>query len=56
MRLHFGPIARVFAALDAAGQAAYEAEMLALINRCNRADDGTAVIPSEYLEVVATRR
>lgn len=56
MRTHFGPTVRTFAALDAAGQAAYAAELLALIDRFNRADDGTAVIPSEYLEVVATRR
>jgi SAM-dependent methyltransferase len=55
MRTHFGPTVRTFAALDAAGQAAYAADLLALIDRFNRADDGTAVIPSEYLEVVATR-
>ena len=56
MRTHFGPTVRTFAALDAAGQAAYADDLLALIDRFNRADDGTAVIPSEYLEVVATRR
>jgi SAM-dependent methyltransferase len=56
MQTHFGPTVRTFAALDAVGQAAYAADLLALIDRFNRADDGTAVIPSEYLEVVATRR
>ena len=56
MRAHFGPTLRTFAALDAAGQEAYAADLLALIDRFNRADDGTAVVPSEYLEVVATRR
>jgi SAM-dependent methyltransferase len=55
MRTHFGPTVRTFAALDAAGQNAYATDLLALIDRFNRADDGTAVIPSEYLEVVATR-
>ena len=31
-------------------------DLLALIARFNRAGDGTMVVPSEYLEVVVTRR
>lgn len=55
-RVHFGPVVRAFAALDEAGQAAYSADLLAAVARFNRADDGTMAVPSEYLEVVATRR
>lgn len=54
-RTYYGPLLKTFAALDLAGQKALENEVLALIARFNRADDGTAVIPSEYLEVVITR-
>jgi hypothetical protein len=31
-------------------------DLLALIGRMNRAEDGTMVVPSEYLEVVITKR
>jgi ubiquinone/menaquinone biosynthesis C-methylase UbiE len=52
---YYGPLLKVFAALDAAAQAALEAEIRQLIARFNRAADGTMVVPSEYLEVVITR-
>jgi hypothetical protein len=32
------------------------ADIMALISRMNRANDGTVVLPSEYLEVVITKR
>jgi ubiquinone/menaquinone biosynthesis C-methylase UbiE len=54
-RTYFGPTRHAFAALDATGQAALERDLLALLDRCNRADDGTLVVPSDYLEVVASR-
>jgi SAM-dependent methyltransferase len=54
-RTYYGPLLKTFAALDLAGQIALENDVLALIARFNRAEDGTAVIPSEYLEVVITR-
>jgi SAM-dependent methyltransferase len=53
---YFGPSRRTFAALDPAQRDAYERDLLALLRRHNRAEDGTVVIPSEYLEVVAVRR
>ena len=34
------------------GREALEADMLELIGRFNAADDGTMVVPSEYLEAV----
>jgi hypothetical protein len=47
---------KTFAALDAAGQAAFSRELIALIETHNRAGDGTLVLPSEYLEVVIERK
>ncbi len=55
-RTHFGPVKGVFDTIDDAGQEAYAADLLALLDRFNRADDGTLVAAAEYLEVVATRR
>jgi SAM-dependent methyltransferase len=55
-RTYFGPTITAFAALDPAGQADLERDLLALVRRFNRADDGTLVAPSDYLEVVAIRR
>jgi len=52
----YGPMNRTFGALDAARQAAFTRDLLALMERDNRSDDGTLVLPSEYLEVVITRR
>lgn len=47
---------KAFAALDAANQQGLRNDLLALIGKMNRADDGTVVVPSEYLEVVITKR
>ncbi len=55
-REFFGPVKRTFEALDPSGQEAYAADLLDLIRRANRADDGTVAAASEYLEVVAVRR
>jgi SAM-dependent methyltransferase len=54
-RTWYGPTIKAFGALDEAGQAALSADLLALIRSFNRADDGTAVIPSEYVEVIVRR-
>ena len=53
---YYGPMLKAFAALDAANQQGLQADLLALIARMNRAKDGTMVVPSEYLEVVITKR
>jgi SAM-dependent methyltransferase len=55
-RSYYGPINKLFAALDGDRQAAFARDLLALIARGNRATDGTLVLPSEYLEVVIDRR
>jgi len=55
-RTFYGPVLKAFAALDDAGRPKLAADLLALFGRFNRASDGTLVAPSDYLEVVATKR
>lgn len=55
-RAYYGPTVRAFAALDAAGQAALEADLLALLDSYDRSGDGTLVVSSEYLEVLVRKR
>lgn len=54
-RTFYGPVNKVFAALDAVRQAEFTRDILALIARDNRSGDGTMVLPAEYLEVVIER-
>lgn len=49
------PTIRTFAALDEAGQTALATDLLEVVREHNRSGDGTMVVPSEYLEVVAVR-
>jgi SAM-dependent methyltransferase len=53
---YYGPMLKAFAALDATNQQGLRSDLLALVGKLNRADDGTMVVPSEYLEVVITKR
>src|SRR5215212_10016157 len=53
---YYGPMLKAFAALDAANQQGLRNDLLALIGRLNRAEDGTMVVPSEYLEIVIVKR
>ena len=55
-RRYYGPTLKSFEAVGAEGRAALEADLLELIGRFNRAQDGTMVVPSEYLEAVIVRR
>jgi len=55
-RNYYGPMLKAFAALDAANQQGLRDDQLALIGRMNRAEDGTMIVPSEYLEIVIIRR
>lgn len=55
-RNYYGPMLKAFAALDAANQQGLRNDLLALISRMNRTEDGTVVVPGEYLEVVITKR
>jgi ubiquinone/menaquinone biosynthesis C-methylase UbiE len=52
---YYGPMLKAFAALDAKARTGLERDLLALIAEFNVARDGTAVIPSEYLEAVITK-
>jgi SAM-dependent methyltransferase len=55
-RTYYGPMNKTFGALDADRQAAFTQDLLALMESGNRSGDATLVLPSEYLEVVITRR
>jgi len=54
-RTYYGPVHKAFAALDADGQSALEAGLLALLRRANTAGGAGLVIPAEYLETVITK-
>jgi ubiquinone/menaquinone biosynthesis C-methylase UbiE len=55
-RTYYGPMLKAFGALDEAGQKGLHNDLIALIAQMNEADDGTMVVPSEYLEVVIVRK
>ena len=55
-RRYYGPTLKAFEAVGEEGRAALEADLLENIARFNRADDGTMVVPSEYLEAVIVTR
>ncbi|HSM40780.1 MAG TPA: class I SAM-dependent methyltransferase [Afifellaceae bacterium] len=55
-RTYYGPMHKAFAALDDAGGESLDREIRDLIGRFNEAEDGTLVLPSDYAEVVITRR
>jgi ubiquinone/menaquinone biosynthesis C-methylase UbiE len=55
-RRYYGPTLKSFEAVGAEGREALEADLLDLISHFNRADDGTMVVPSEYLEAVIVTR
>jgi ubiquinone/menaquinone biosynthesis C-methylase UbiE len=55
-KTYYGPTLKAFAALDEGKRHGLASDMLALIGRMNRAEDGTMVVRSEYLEIVITRR
>src|SRR5712691_10562047 len=55
-RTYFGPTLKAFEALDATGQENLAQDLLDIVRRFNRSGDDTMVAPSDYLEVVATRR
>jgi SAM-dependent methyltransferase len=53
---YYGPMLKAFAALDETKQNGLKHDLYALVARMNKADDGTMVVPSEYLEIVITKR
>lgn len=54
-RTYYGPVHKAFAAIGKDAGEALERDLLALLDEFNTARDGTLVIPSAYLEIVATR-
>ncbi len=55
-RTWYGPVHKAFAALPAEKQTDLEKDLLDLIDSFNRAEDGTMVVPSDYLEVIIAKR
>lgn len=55
-RTYYGPTLKAFAALDETKQRSLHDDLIALIGRLNTADDGTIVVPSEYLQVVIVKK
>jgi SAM-dependent methyltransferase len=55
-RAWYGPVNKAFAALPADKAAELESDLGALLNRLNRAAPDSLIVPSEYLEIVITRR
>jgi ubiquinone/menaquinone biosynthesis C-methylase UbiE len=55
-RSYYGPMVKAFAAIDPQAREALEADLFALLDEFNVAEDRTLVVPSEYLEVVITKR
>ena len=55
-RDYYGPTHKAFNALDEAGKQALERDIVTLLNELNVAGADSLVVPSEYLEVVITKR
>jgi ubiquinone/menaquinone biosynthesis C-methylase UbiE len=55
-RTWYGPVHKAFAALPEEKQMALERDLLDLVDMFNKSNDKTMVVPSEYLEVVVTKR
>jgi ubiquinone/menaquinone biosynthesis C-methylase UbiE len=54
-RTWYGPVHKAFLSLSADKAAALERDITALLTSLNRRD-GSLVVPSDYLEIIATRR
>jgi hypothetical protein len=54
-RTYYGPTNRAFAALDPAVQDALAHGLIDLVTEFNRAEEGTLLVPADYLEVVAVK-
>ncbi len=55
-RTFYGPVHKAFLALDAQRQAALANDLGETVAQFNTAKDGTMRVPSEYLEVIMTKR
>jgi len=55
-RTYFGPIRKAFETLDEAGKEALAKDLEELLESHNASGDDTLAVPSDYLEIVATRK
>jgi ubiquinone/menaquinone biosynthesis C-methylase UbiE len=55
-REYYGPMLKAFETLNAAGRKALSKDIIELIGRFNKSGDDSMVVPSEYLEVIVTKR
>lgn len=55
-RTYYGPVLKAFEALKQEGRTELAEDILQLVNRFNASGDTTIVIPSEYLEIIITKR
>ena len=55
-RTYYGPTHKAFLALPEEGQAALASDMTELADSFNVCQDGRMVVPSDYAEVVITKR
>ena len=55
LREHLGPTRETFRALGPEGQESLKQDVVELVGRFNRSGDGTMIVPSDYVEVVAVR-
>ena len=55
-RSYYGPVLKAFEALDDADRKGLSCDIIDLIGRYNTSGDKTMVVPSEYLEVIVTKR
>ena len=52
---HYGPTLKLFESLDDERRAAFKNDIATLVERFNRADDGTAIFDADYLVVIAKK-
>jgi ubiquinone/menaquinone biosynthesis C-methylase UbiE len=55
-RAYYGPVLKAFEALDTTGRKALAHDIIDLVERLNTSGDETMIVPSEYLEVIVTKR
>jgi len=55
-KTYYGPLLKAFATLEPRDQAALVQDLTALAEQFNRSGDASMVAPSDYLEIVITRR
>jgi len=55
-RAYYGPMLKAFEMLEEAGGKALARDIIDLVGCVNTSNDETMVVPSEYLEVVITKR